>query len=746
MLLLAPALASGQRYIRGTVFDPDTVALPNAQVIITTDDKIVGTCLTDTLGKFYIDVDDAGIFDIEVSYVGYKTSSMTLYIDGGTTLSMYMGRDAVELDSITVTGKRRPTATATGRIYKITEEGRNSNSPFLALRDIPEIYSDYVQRKVTSMDGKNMLILVDGKEVNSGINPIDPKRMESVEITDVISAKYLQRGVEKIMNIKLKPQTSLLYTFFDSSIMYGLPMRCSDNGISTEIGTPKVSLWAWVCPSISWNDRTKTNMQLTTDTYRQNEKSEQSQNMFEMPYALLLKWRPNKKDYLAVSFQGQFHEDHTTRDANGFLSLPDNGNYTDVSDSRNISRAVSGGLYYTRDISKDKDLEAQINIAHTNADYKSGDTRLYESGRTWDAIRRTHLDRTLLTQSLTYNWYPTKTLNVMFGNETNHTRNNVNTTAPYIDRFRYRHWNEYVYGGMSGSIGKLGYSLSAGLDAVWSTSSGVFNRYFRPRYTGTLRYNTPKAGSFSLSYTHNISLPSIEVLNPFNTSTDSLTRSYGNPYLTPATRRMLTIWYTMSVGRCYFNVYGGYTHFTDGSMAYSFVDDDGIYNTTYDSKGKFEVLHGAYTFGYSSRKANFYVRLWNRHDFLEGQNPKNSVGVTIQGVKTINKFMMSARIDYGSYTYGRYSRSRNIIPTGNIQLSYTPNPNLTLTAMLTDMFGNSYVGSNYDVPGYHLAQSVRKNSCCPFIFVRWTWRKNSKRQMIIRDPNKLPQIEKHINL
>lgn len=746
LLLLAPLLAYGQRYIRGTVFDPDTLALPNAQVIITSNDKIVGTCLTDSLGKYYVEIDDAGIYEMEITYTGCKPNSMTMDIDGGVTSYMYMSRDTIALDSITIIGKRRPTSTATGRIYKITEEGRNSNSPFLALRDIPELYSDHVQRTVKSIDGKNMIVLVDGKEINSGINPIDPKRMESVEITDVISAKYLQRGVEKILNIRLKPQTSLLYTFFDSSILYTLPMRCSDNGISAEIGTPKVSLWAWVCPTLTWNERTNATTRLTTEAYKQTEKSEQRYNSFNIPYTLMLKWRPNKKDYLVAFFQGRFIQDHSTRDATGFLSLPDNGNYTDFSDTRNIARILSGGLYYTRDISNKKSIEMQINVLSNNADYNKYSNRSYESGHTWSAKSLTDLDRTTMTQSLTYNWYPTNKLGIVFGNNTEYIGNNINTLAPYTDFFRYRHWNEYIYAGVSGRFGKLGYSLSGGLDAVWCTSSGVFNRYFRPRYTGTLRYNSQKAGSLSLSYTHNIALPAIDVLNPFNTSTDSLTRSYGNPYLTPTTRRMLSLSYVISSGKFFANVYGGYTHFSDGTMAYSFVDKDGIYNTTYDSNGKFEVIYGYYTLGYSSRNATYYVRLWNRHDFFEGQKPKNSVGVTIEGAKTIKKLTLSAKIEYGSYTYGRYNRSRAIIPTGHINVSYAASQNLMFTAALIDMFGNSYTGSNYDIPGYHMEQSVRKNTCRPFINIRWTWRKNSKRQMVTRHTNTLPTVEQKIDL
>lgn len=44
------------------------------------------------------------------------------------------------------------------------------------------------------MDGKQLLVLVDGIKVNSGITTIDPKRIDYVEIKDVVNAKYEREG------------------------------------------------------------------------------------------------------------------------------------------------------------------------------------------------------------------------------------------------------------------------------------------------------------------------------------------------------------------------------------------------------------------------------------------------------------------------------------------------------------------------------------------------------------------------
>ena len=42
-----------------------------------------------------------------------------------------------------------------------------------------------------TLGGGSPLVLVDGRIINSGITTIDPKDIESVEVIDVVSARYL---------------------------------------------------------------------------------------------------------------------------------------------------------------------------------------------------------------------------------------------------------------------------------------------------------------------------------------------------------------------------------------------------------------------------------------------------------------------------------------------------------------------------------------------------------------------------
>lgn len=86
-----------------------------------------------------------------------------------------------------------------------------------------------------------MAILIDGMRVNSGISPIDPSRIKSVEIIDVVGAKYMRQGVKRVMNIKLKETP--LYTYAQLSARADYPEKSYFASPKFEIGNSSISLY-----------------------------------------------------------------------------------------------------------------------------------------------------------------------------------------------------------------------------------------------------------------------------------------------------------------------------------------------------------------------------------------------------------------------------------------------------------------------------------------------------------------------
>lgn len=94
------------------------------------------------------------------------------------------------LDELVVEGYLTSKKTATGEVFRLSDQARQSGDPYLALTEIPLLNVNLASKSVTTQSGEAPLILIDGRMMNSGIDPIDPKFIESVEIIEVPNAKY----------------------------------------------------------------------------------------------------------------------------------------------------------------------------------------------------------------------------------------------------------------------------------------------------------------------------------------------------------------------------------------------------------------------------------------------------------------------------------------------------------------------------------------------------------------------------
>ncbi len=149
------------------------------------------------------------------------------------------------LNEVQVVGDRSNTVkrTATGQRFFLSAQSKNSGNPYRALNEIPVLIANQALQKVTMADGNSPLILVNGNVVNSGIASINPKDIESVEVMDVVSAKYLQKGVSNIINIKLKDKLAP-YIFLQTMGRADVPIRQTMGAVYFEVGNTKYSLYS----------------------------------------------------------------------------------------------------------------------------------------------------------------------------------------------------------------------------------------------------------------------------------------------------------------------------------------------------------------------------------------------------------------------------------------------------------------------------------------------------------------------
>lgn len=217
-------------------------------------DSIVDFGIT-AKGVFTATVPSAGIYNIQASCVGYTPVSISKEVTQESKVVLVMTEQSIQLNEVSVTAKKIPQTTATGTVYTLSQNAKECGNPFKALSEIPLLRVDISGQTVQTADGDSPLILVDGKLFNSGIAPIDPSRIESVELSEVVSARYLQMGVSKILNIRLRKDMPW-YSFTELRTRHDIPYRYGFGAGSFEIGKKKFAISGYVGLTYLRHDKT----------------------------------------------------------------------------------------------------------------------------------------------------------------------------------------------------------------------------------------------------------------------------------------------------------------------------------------------------------------------------------------------------------------------------------------------------------------------------------------------------------
>ena len=138
-----------------------------------------------------------GAYKISLSAHNYQPWESNLNLRNDTVINVIMQKSPIALQEVVVKGTKTPTVTATGETFYLSGKARKEKDPFKALSEIPVLKVNPISQSITTRDGSSPLILIDGRLVNSGINPILPADIESVTVEDVVSARYLDQGINK---------------------------------------------------------------------------------------------------------------------------------------------------------------------------------------------------------------------------------------------------------------------------------------------------------------------------------------------------------------------------------------------------------------------------------------------------------------------------------------------------------------------------------------------------------------------
>ena len=688
-LLALSALVMAQTYsFSGRVTNERRVAIDGAQVLLSASDSLAAMALTDPEGRFRIDGLARGSYRVAVLLAGYNTFERTLEIKAGDERADFLltPEARVDLEGVTVTGNRADLVerTATGEIFHLSEKMKGeARNIYQALREIPLLSVNETDRDIRMADGSTPIILVNGVRRSGAEEVIDPEMIETVEVIENPSARYLaEEGVTAVLNIRTRRSRELA----QSANLYG---KQQANGAFGLLGgsyqMEKSNLSFYLNGQFFYfrdDDSEQTRM---TDTGSLLRRSSGTRRYDARDLYLNAggDWVISGRDYLSYSATIHNNPSDIRTESDGTQEGANGGSpfaYSTYSDLAYLSGNYA--LFYRRALEQDRHLELTARASHYDTSpagwrEERDDREAYRSEIDMDNRRTVYS----LEGNYDLTWPGRLALDIGLNAYYQQAEIRELATAP----FRYREGREYLYGALR-SLGKgnLSYSASLGLDIVERSASGVRKAYVNVLPSLSLAYKVHKGGSVRLSLSRQRVSPGLGYLNPLNTSTDSLYVTVGNPYLSPSLSNRAVLSYSWSGSPIYLQPSLSYTYEQDRVTPYGRLDGD-VYTRSYRNTGHAHLFRASLTARLNLGKyGNINVTPFlSKQEFPGMAFNGRAWGVNGNAYLSYKRVYLNGMLKYTNYQYTQISRTRSG-PMVDLEIGWMLPKGWTLSASIRD--------------------------------------------------------------
>ncbi len=752
MILSAVDIAAGNR-IAVMVQSANGDGIPPGVVVtLLAGDSIVYVSEPGRNGTVLIDSVSSGKYVLEADALGYDLYRKDLQVAGDMDIHVSMTEVATTLlDEVTVSADKSElvTRTANGQMFYLSKEARRMSNPFFALREIPILISDPSTSSVTTIDGVQPLILINGNRVNSGIAPVMPSEIESVEVITNPSARYSKDGIQAVVNIKLKEKRAP-YQWYELATRHEIPLSDGFGVGYFEVGNPRISLYGRAAVDYKYHQDSHTESASEDVGYKRRYAGDTRLNGGNVLGELLLKGNPTERDYYAVQIYYTGDRTKSTRTTEGILDTDNDIKYRSSGYDRNRSHILTAGAYYKRTFDNGDDLELMMSYNYNRNKLTSDETYGYGTQYNTDEVYTRMFDNTRNSASVSaeYNKEFGYTRFLGAGARVSLSDDRVEHVHDPYSLFRHRRLYHNAYISWAQNFwGRVWLSVSAGYSVTWLKADIHRNHYARFLGTARINWNINNNNSLSVYYQQNNTSPQVSQLNPFDTSTDPLVINRGNPYLRPENYFQIPVKYTFNYRRLYVSPSFTYCRYSHNISSSGYTDDEGRYVSTYVNSGTYAYRTVSATVGYSRSTFNVSVTgKWS--DIKYSTLPwRDQYSISANASYKIGKIFVLADMYYTNRSWDRLGHTDNIgLSSSGIQLNYFFTDDFYVAARLQNFTGDVRTRTYVRNGTYtSVLESVNKESGLrPWILVRYTFRKNQKQK--IRLEKVLESTEKGIHL
>jgi len=229
VFLLSVNTVFSQIKLAGRVLEGDSPVEFASVVIKGSDQKIVAGAVTDNKGGFILNLKESGKYQINISFIGYKTTTTDILVkDGVNNISepfrLAASSELLKGASVSASYNEKQTDIEKTRINTSASIAASRGSISELLKTSSMISADH-NNNISIRGNSNILILIDGIPSTVGsLDGIPASSAASIEIITNPDAKYDSEGTGGIINIITKRENSEGFSL-NSNINYGATGR-----------------------------------------------------------------------------------------------------------------------------------------------------------------------------------------------------------------------------------------------------------------------------------------------------------------------------------------------------------------------------------------------------------------------------------------------------------------------------------------------------------------------------------------
>jgi len=570
-----PGLAFSQLQLKGEVKDAEGKLLDGATVTLMQGQKQMSSAFAD-LGKFSMNVQQAGSYTIYASLVGYKQVEMTIELPKDGVL-IVMQADSKQLNEVTVSYKRPLIERKVDRITFNVENSIlatggsawealtkapgiqiNANNDVTANRKTVQVYLD---GKPLQLSGDDLSAYLQGMpsdqvaQIEVFSNPPARFEAEGASVINIVTKKASKQGFNLTLNSGL---TQGIYSGYTANSTfnyrknklnvygsYGFTHRHTfqDHDLFIDYGD---SYWGspnrHIFQSDNHNYRLGLDYQLSANqvvgflvTGSNRSGNSESHNVTTITNQKMKLDSTLVTDNFAPSSGNQYsyNINYNIKLDSGKSSLNIDADYSPYQSDVN---AITDNISFLPDGSQTANnfhiytpSSQRIDIYSAKVDYN------FKSGKRWDVISGLKYSSTQSRSNFDY---------------FNRTEPSFTAVPANNNHFKYQENTSAAYTSISGSFGK--WILQAGLRAELTSTNGYSKTidsvnkrdYFKLFPTVFLQYKINEDHGLQLNYAYRIQRPEYNRLNPAKRFTSPYNVYVGNPGLQPAFVQNVELSYT----------------------------------------------------------------------------------------------------------------------------------------------------------------------------------------------------------